>query len=363
MRSPRIDLTQATMPYLRFKHSYVRRSTAPGARFSIAGNNCNFTRYAEVFSKVDSALSTNGGIPVASPPWVPATCSDWRENIVRLDSLAGHVVELNFRFTVPAADQDLHVDDILVFNGVRPAVRVLLDGPYDPVSGLMFDHLRTAGLIPATEPYTAMGFAWKGEGGGQTVAPAVLAVTGPDAIVDWVVLELRDSIDATKVLASRAALLQRDGDIVDVNGVSAPRMPLPAGNYRVAVHHRNHLPVCTAAPVPLGPGQPLCDLSLAATAAHGTDARRNQANGRATLWSGDAVRNLFLSYTGSANDRDALLTRIGGTTPTATVVGYWPEDTNLDGVVKYTGAQNDRDPILFNIGGTVPTNVRNAQLP
>ena len=28
----------------------------------------------------------------------------------------------------------------------------------------------------------------------------------------------------------------------------------------------------------------------------------------------------------------------------------------MDGPVKYTGAGNDRDPILTNIGGVVPTN-------
>jgi hypothetical protein len=36
---------------------------------------------------------------------------------------------------------------------------------------------------------------------------------------------------------------------------------------------------------------------------------------------------------------------------------------NLDGIVRYTGAGNDRDPILSNIGGAIPTNVRIQQLP
>jgi hypothetical protein len=38
-------------------------------------------------------------------------------------------------------------------------------------------------------------------------------------------------------------------------------------------------------------------------------------------------------------------------------------DVNMDGLVKYTGANNDRDPILTNVGGTIPTNVRSEQLP
>jgi hypothetical protein len=53
----------------------------------------------------------------------------------------------------------------------------------------------------------------------------------------------------------------------------------------------------------------------------------------------------------------------GGTTPTATVGGYLSADVNMDGLVKYTGQGNDRDPVLSNIGGTIPTNIREEQLP
>jgi len=362
LRSPRVDLTQATMPYLRFRYAYGPRVTSGGGRLAITANNCNYTRYAELFNAADAALATNGGALQTAAAWSPATCGDWRDVLVRLDSLSGHVAELAFRFTVMGTDQDLHLDDVQVFEGVRPKVRALLDGPYDAQVGLMRDDLRTAGLVPLVEPYSALGFAWKGEGGGQTTTPAVLNASGADAIVDWVVLEVRDSADATKVLASRPALIQRDGDLVDVDGVQGPRMPVAPGQYHLAVHHRNHLPVCTAFPVAVGAAQPLVDLSQPSAPVHGIDARRVQ-NGRATLWSGDAQRDLVLRYTGASNDRDAVLLRIGGVVPTSMMPGYWSEDTNLDGVVKYTGMANDRDPILFNIGGSVPTNTRAAQLP
>ena len=82
-----------------------------------------------------------------------------------------------------------------------------------------------------------------------------------------------------------------------------------------------------------------------------------------TLWSGNTLWDNELKYTGSNNDRDPVLVRIGGTVPTNTVLGYYRDDVNLDGVVKYTGSDNDRDPILVNIGGTVPTQVRTEQLP
>ena len=75
------------------------------------------------------------------------------------------------------------------------------------------------------------------------------------------------------------------------------------------------------------------------------------------------VTGTSVKYTGSSNDRDAIIVFIGGTTPNNSLPGYRPEDVNLDGVVRYTGGNNDRDPILQNIGGSTPTNTRTGQLP
>ena len=68
-------------------------------------------------------------------------------------------------------------------------------------------------------------------------------------------------------------------------------------------------------------------------------------------------------YVGANNDRDPILTQIGGMVPTNTSAGYVMSDVNLDGVVRYVGINNDRDPILQNVGGTVPTSTRAQQLP
>ena len=81
------------------------------------------------------------------------------------------------------------------------------------------------------------------------------------------------------------------------------------------------------------------------------------------LWNGDVNFDGTAKYTGSGNDRDPILTVVGGTTPNNATVGYQACDVNLDGSVKYTGSGNDRDPILINVGSTTPNNVRNAQLP
>lgn len=247
---------------------------------------------------------------------------------------------------------------------INVAVKVALDGPYDHTTGLMNDGQRSSGLIPGTEPYTAMGYSFVG-GGGETVAPSVLTNTGNDAIVDWVIVELRDHATPSTILGSRAALLQRDGDVVATNGVSTLSFPLPPATYRIAVKHRNHLGVMTLNGVALSSSATTVDLSASSTATYGTDARRTVTGAFPTqaMWAGDVDFNGAILYTGEDNDRDPILQRIGGTVPTSTVVGYHDTDVNLDGTTRYTGDGNDRDRVLSTIGGQIPTAIRQAQLP
>jgi PKD repeat protein/glucose/arabinose dehydrogenase len=246
--------------------------------------------------------------------------------------------------------------------GPSVRVRTYMQGPWDPATNLMRDDLRAAGLVPSTEPYTALGFQQVG-GGGETVSPARLAMTGQNAIVDWVLLELRSNVNPAQVVATRCALLERDGDIVDAQGRTRLFFSVPAGQYRVVVRHRNHLAVMTSGGVALGAQVVGVDLTSPELPTHGTDARFTLSNGRKALWAGNTVRDGLVKYTGVNNDRDFILTTLGGLIPTAVQAGYLPADVTLDGVVKYTGIGNDRDPILINIGGVVPTTVRTEQLP
>ncbi|MEO8068613.1 MAG: hypothetical protein ABI599_13030 [Flavobacteriales bacterium] len=245
--------------------------------------------------------------------------------------------------------------------------KVLLEGPYNSGTGTMNDALRLLPSFPLTEPYTAMGFTNAAGGGAETIGAGVLTVTGNNAIVDWVRLELRNSADPTAILATRHALVQRDGDIVSAsNGTSAPTFGVGAGNYYVVVRQRNHLGAMTAGPMALSGSALPVDFTLASTLTYGTNARTS--NGAVQLlWCGNTVRDTpppsLLKYTGTLNDRDAILTAVGGTLPTATIAGYYPTDVTMDGVVKYTGTLNDRDPILVNVGGSVPTATRAEQVP
>ncbi|MBK7553484.1 MAG: hypothetical protein IPI55_02485 [Flavobacteriales bacterium] len=248
--------------------------------------------------------------------------------------------------------------------GVQVSPLVKLEGPFDPNTGLMNDDLRVLGLIPPTEPHTGLGFLQAGGGGGESLDGALLAVTGANAIVDWVLVELRDGSNPATIVATRSALVKRNGQVIAPTG-GAVQFSSPAGNYYVAVRHRNHLGSVILAPMALTGSSTVVDFSLPGTLAWGTDGRKN-VSGTMLLWMGNGLRDgehSELKYTGLSNDRDPILTDIGGTVPTATVSGYFVTDHNLDGSVKYTGADNDRDPILLNIGGIVPTNTRTEQLP
>ena len=241
-------------------------------------------------------------------------------------------------------------------------VDVLLEGPYDPQSGQMTDNLRSGGLIPLAEPYTALGYTQVAGGGGETVAQSVLNTTGANAVVDWVRVELRSSSTPTTILATRQGLLQRDGDVVATDGTSALSFGLGAGNYHVAVRHRNHLGVMTGSAVALSGTAATVNFKGISLATYGT-AAQNTIGGARALWMGNTTGNNAIKYTGTGNDRDPILTRVGSTTPNNTATGYYLEDTRLNGTVKYGGSGNDRDPVLVNVGSTTPNNTRTEQLP
>lgn len=136
--------------------------------------------------------------------------------------------------------------------GVVLATKVLLQGCYDTATGLMNDDLRTT-VLATSEPYSANLLAGELallQNPAAGLAAGVTLTTGADAVVDWVLVELRDATTPTTILASRAALLQRDGDVMDVDNMSPLLFSgISAGNYHVVIKHRNHLGVMTQNPV------------------------------------------------------------------------------------------------------------------
>ncbi|MEO8591626.1 MAG: hypothetical protein ABI432_19750, partial [Flavobacteriales bacterium] len=236
--------------------------------------------------------------------------------------------------------------------------KFFLGGPMNWGTGLMRADLRTVSLIPTTEPYTAMEIVL--ENAGATVSSALLQTTGPQAIVDWVVLELRNNDAGYTVAGRRAALLRANGDVIASDGSAVVPFSVSTTGKYLVVRHRNHLSAMATTPIASN-GQTI-NMTLGTTAMYGSTPVQVIGSERA-LWPGEVVGEGTVRYTGSSNDRDPLLALVNANVPTNTVQAYSNSDVNLDGWVKYVGSGNDRDFILTTVGGSVPTATRAVQLP
>lgn len=215
-------------------------------------------------------------------------------------------------------------------------VKVLLEGPYAG-SGDQQDDLRSAGVIPNQEPYTALGFTQAGFGGGQSVDPDVFNTTGMDAIVDWLLIEVYDTGDPAQLLATAPALLQKDGDVVDMDGESILSIPgLPEGNYILAVRHRNHLAVQMNSAVFLSSAPTLIDLMTdPSVLVGGTNAVADFGDGFYGLVSGDFDGNGQVQNTDAAG----LIQLLGGS-------GYEQGDVDLNSQIQNIDLQLKLTPNL-----------------
>lgn len=238
-------------------------------------------------------------------------------------------------------------------------LKTILHGPYfgNGGNGLMRDDLRTKSLLPSLEPYTGLSnYQHKGRGGGEVLDPSLLQVTGPDAIVDWVFVEIRDSAASGTVLATKSALVQRDGDVVAADGADIIVFPtLEEGKYYVAVRHRNHIGMMTDATMTLTSiAPPLVDFTDVKMGARGWNEAGKLANGDRTHWAGDFNGDRSVIYQGPSNDVFYLFSKVVGdplnTTNLANYIstGYERTDLNLDGNIIYQGPGNERAIVLYN---------------
>lgn len=239
---------------------------------------------------------------------------------------------------------------------------VFLGGSYNNISNQMENSLGVQYLIPESDPYVGLGYVHNNILEGLD-CPYLFGPTIPYSLIDWIVVELRSILNPEVVLKSTSAFVRNDGKVVRLNGVSNVRFNISHGSYFVAVKHRNHLGVMTANPVSFTGATPSINFTNGATATWGVQAQKN-INGTYVLWPGDVNHDGMIKYSGPMNDRDVILTAIGGISPTNSLSAvYLNSDVNMNSELKYTGTNNDRDIILQSIGGIIPTNVRIQQIP
>ncbi|MCH2034321.1 MAG: hypothetical protein MK202_12495 [Tenacibaculum sp.] len=212
---------------------------------------------------------------------------------------------------------------------IKLAPIAFLQGPLT-TSGTttMDDSLRSNSLLPTTSPYADA----------IICESSVFDATGNNAIIDWIWVTLRDKNDRTVVLASQSALLQADGDIVDVDGVSSLKFSLSNDQYFVAVNHRNHLGIISNSTIALNTdASTTINLSNAASSVFGgTNSVVDMSNGLFAMVSGDFDENGQIQNT----DTNAVIQLLG-------VSGYNKADLDMNGQVQNTDINTNLNP---NIG-------------
>ncbi len=324
----------------------------------LAGLQTDFFNFIPTVSAM--ALENDGDIDWFHIPNNLTTSSSFTVNNVTPfdawympDNNEGHV-------TLTSANVNFALDEIIIRSSL--SAKAYLQGPLlGSTDGMMKDDLRVAAILPTTSPFSD----------GLTFAPSLLTITGSDAIVDWVFVELRDATTNTTVVASQSALLQRDGDIVDIDGVSSlPFNGISANNYFVVIKHRNHLGIMSNTAIPLSRITTTVDFTDANNQiTFGTDAQTTFGvpTNTVAMWAGDANGDGRLNYLGALSDIPDIRFQVfndpdnsvfGGPPAAAYLsLGYNPTDINMDRYTVYSGPTTDvliiRDNIFNNPSNSV----------
>ncbi|MEM7374962.1 MAG: FG-GAP-like repeat-containing protein [Bacteroidota bacterium] len=211
-----------------------------------------------------------------------------------------------------------------IFNGNQPMVRLkaMLEGAYAG-GGNMNTTLTDNGDLSSTDPY----------GLGITASTAVMNQAGDSTPVDWVKVELRHGEDSTQVLATTAAIIQKNGTIISAEGNPVLMFPATAvSSFYLLLTHYNHLSVMTEAPMNLRTEAILVDFSDPATPVYddGGAAMKN-SGGVMLLWAGDANGDGTIN----AVDKNTFW-RVENGNPY--LYGTSTADFNLDGVINAADA-------------------------
>ncbi|MEE9438290.1 MAG: Ig-like domain-containing protein [Saprospiraceae bacterium] len=282
---------------------------------------------------------------------------------------------------------------ILVFGDMTIKLRAYLEGPIlrndnetSPFTGdpLMRDDLRNSpftGLnyIPVKDPYTYSADAYADIPGSfnkigpglltqNTIIPdsaAVFSVTGDNAIVDWIHVELRSKDDMTLPIATRSGLIQRDGDIVDLDGVSDLKFNgINIDSFYVVIKHRSHLGAMTmkvsnsdfvdftSLDIPM--------FDFGTTKNNGTDytglaQKSTRLPGYNVMWGGDFNCNGTVQFEGGAeDDLNILQISVLFNSPTFYInynlnYGYFTGDFDMNSKAKFTNPDDDKNDLFEQV--------------
>ncbi len=210
---------------------------------------------------------------------------------------------------------------IVLRSGIIIDPKVFLQGPYNG-TGMNTD-LADLGLIPLDQPFNTA--PWNYDGG--ETAPSI-----PADVVDWILVELRQTAGGPETATSgtivmqRALLLRNDGVAIDPYKFT-PELKYDidvTDNVYLVIWHRNHIGVMSAVSIN-GISPARYDFTTGASQAYGgTDALIDLGNGVFGMMGGDA------DYSQSVTQQD----KLGFWEPNAGIrTGYDVKDFTLDGQI------------------------------
>ena len=237
---------------------------------------------------------------------------------------------------------------------VRVSPKVFLQGPLinPSTAGLMNDILREDNLLPSTSPYSDI----------AVINPNVFNLGGSsgigtanDDIVDWLWLELRNDSDVGDIIIARSALLQRDGDVVDFDGVSNLVLPVAPKHYYLVLKHRNHLGVMSASPITLNASTTIVDFTNIGFSTYGSHAQTQLNSGNMAVWAGDVNQSNQIIFSGANSDANVIKDYVladpsnGFNSVTFSSLGYLWIDVDMNGFGSFSGSGNDSNIIKDNV--------------
>ncbi|MBN1341010.1 MAG: hypothetical protein JXA03_16900, partial [Bacteroidales bacterium] len=220
-------------------------------------------------------------------------------------------------------------------------LKAFLEGPFNGTG--MNTGLNTGGFIPLAQPYNIAPWHYPG-------TEAVSSIPGA-GVVDWVLIELRDTTQASfagsqAMVAQQAGFLLNDGTIVATDGVSALQFSGINIQYSlfVVVWHRNSIGIMSAFPVTETGGVYTYDFSSGGNQVFGgSNAHKELAPGVWGMTGADGNSDGQINN-GDKNDIWAMQAGTGG---------YKAGDFNLDAQVN-NGDKNDVWVPNTGLGGQVP---------
>ncbi|MDY8134393.1 hypothetical protein [Aquimarina sp. 2201CG5-10] len=266
-----------------------------------------------------------------------------------------YTAAVTFDVTCGAAPTSYDFTVNVINNVVRVSPKVYLQGAMlGTTDDMMRDNLRTLSYLPNDTPYTD----------GVSVDGTIFndAALDQDNIVDWVYVELRDATTNTTVIDGQSAFVQRDGDVVDINGNSEITLAATTGgDYFVVIKHRNHLSIMTDTAITLTTTTTTLDFRDGTQATFGgVDAQTvfGMPVNTVGMWAGDVNGDGVVLLFGSGNDSISIGDEIladpgnGFNSLLFSPNGYNNSDLFLDGTSALFGSGNDTlligDNILAN---------------